>query len=126
MSDYLHQIEERIEQATDGPWVNDEVGEVVAPAPFDLYRFDITDTRIARVFESHRDAEFIANARADLPRLLAAIRAVEAVHEPIDALNVRSNRVQKVCTGCGTDDGNWQTWPCPTIRAITNTLEGQK
>lgn len=43
---------------------------------------------------------------------------VRAVHEPFDALNVRYGHVQKVCAGCGTDDGNWQVWPCPTIRAI--------
>jgi len=49
----------------------------------------------------------------------AAIARVRAVHVPIDALNVRANVEQKVCTGCGTDDGNWQTWPCPTERAIT-------
>ena len=75
---------------------------------------------------SDAHAEFIANARTDLPRLLAAVRAVEAVHELIDALNVRINRTQKVCTGCGTDDGNWQVWPCPTIRAITEALEGDR
>ena len=49
----------------------------------------------------------------------AAIARVRAVHVPIEALNVRANVEQKVCTGCGTDDGNWQTWPCPTERAIT-------
>ena len=48
----------------------------------------------------------------------AALDRVRAIHEPIEALNVRYGHKQKVCTGCGTDDGNWQVWPCPTIRAI--------
>lgn len=50
----------------------------------------------------------------------AKVERVREVHEPIDAmLNPgRHERVVKVCTGCGTDDGNWQRWPCPTIRAL--------
>jgi len=43
---------------------------------------------------------------------------VRKVHEPVEALNVRYGHTQKVCTGCGTDAGNWQVWPCPTVRAI--------
>ena len=122
MSDYLDQIGQRIEAATEGPWsvYRTRVGTYVT-------RPDLLG--VAREWSlvwQDADAEFIANARADLPVLLAAIRAVEAVHESIDALNVRFNRVQKVCTGCGTDDGNWQTWPCPTIRALTNALEGER
>ena len=122
MSDYLHQIEARIEGATEGPWsvYRTRVGTYVT-------RPDLLG--VAREWSlvwQDADAEFIANVRADVPRLLAAIRAVEAVHESIDALNVRFNRVQKVCTGCGTDDGNWQTWPCPTIRALTDALEGEQ
>lgn len=57
-------------------------------------------------------------------RLAAVVEAVRSVHEPIDALNVgvRRPQVQQVCTGCGTDDGNWQIWPCPTIRAVDRVL----
>lgn len=29
-----------------------------------------------------------------------------------------------VCTGCGTDDGNWKRWPCPTITVVTAVLGG--
>ena len=112
----LNEIEARANAATEGPW----------EASMD--RVEHTgDSQYAVAYDVAReeDAEFIAHARTDLPRLLAAVRAVEAVHEPIDALNVRINRIQKVCTGCGTDDGNWQVWPCPTIRAITEALEGE-
>ena len=100
MSDYLDQIEERAEDARRNR---------------EMYSKDSRSRRITN-----------EESAKDVPRLLAAIRAVEAVHESIDALNVRFYRVQKVCTGCGTDDGNWQTWPCPTIRAITNALEGEQ
>lgn len=48
----------------------------------------------------------------------AALERVRAIHQPLEALNVRHGRRQKVCTGCGTDDGNWQLWPCPTVRAL--------
>jgi hypothetical protein len=33
-------------------------------------------------------------------------------------------RLVKVCSGCGTDDGNWQRWPCPTIRALDGGEQG--
>lgn len=52
--------------------------------------------------------------------LRAAIERVRAVHEPVDAMHYgsRTSRLVQVCMGCGQDDGNWQQWPCPTIRAI--------
>ena len=72
------------------------------------------------------DAAFIADARTRLPQALAALQAVLDMHAPIDALNMRyrGGRVQQVCTGCGTDDGNWNRWPCPTVRAITDAIGG--
>ena len=72
MSDYLDQIEERIEAATEGPWsvYRTRVGTYVT-------RPDLLG--VAREWSlvwQDADAEFIAHARADLPRLLAAVRAV--------------------------------------------------
>lgn len=60
------------------------------------------------------------HAPQDRAKLLAALDAVLAVHQPIDALMNpgRHERTVQVCTGCGTDDGNWQRYPCPTVRAI--------
>ena len=54
----------------------------------------------------------------------AAMDRVRAIHSPVDAVNYHGGtpRQTRVCAGCGTDDGNWQIWPCPTIRA----LEGDK
>jgi len=73
------------------------------------------------------DAAFIAAARTDIPRLLTALDKVLAIHEPVDALMNpgRHERVVKVCTGCGTDDGNWQRYPCPTVTAVTAALGEQ-
>lgn len=56
--------------------------------------------------------------------LLAAVEGVLAVHQPLAALDVRVNRMRQVCTGCGTDGGNWQPYPCPTVRTITEALGG--
>lgn len=63
------------------------------------------------------------NATEDAPRLVAALNAVIKVHEPIDALHTNTNTVRQVCTGCGTDNGNWKVWPCPTIRAIEREVQ---
>lgn len=66
------------------------------------------------------------HAPQDRAHLLAALDAVLAVHEPLDALMNpgRQERTVKVCTGCGTDDGNWQRYPCPTVSAIEATAGG--
>ncbi|WP_028265908.1 hypothetical protein [Arthrobacter sp. MA-N2] len=66
----------------------------------------------------------VEQSQADVPRLLGALDKVIALHEPVDALMNpgRHERVVKVCTGCGTDDGNWQRWPCPTVTAVTAAL----
>ena len=53
--------------------------------------------------------------------LVAAVERVQALHTPINAADygVRNRgAITQVCTGCGQDDGNWQYWPCPTIRAL--------
>lgn len=64
---------------------------------------------------------------ANVPMLTKALRAVLALHQPIDALMNpgRHERVVKVCTGCGTDGGNYQRHPCPTVRAIAAALAGE-
>lgn len=83
---------------------------------------------IADVTQGGADAEHIAMMQpsttlalvAEVRELRAKVERVREVHEPIDALlnPGRHERVVKVCIGCGTDDGNWQRWPCPTIRAL--------
>jgi hypothetical protein len=50
----------------------------------------------------------------------AAASIVREIHGPVDAIDygVRNPRQTRVCAGCGTDGGNWQFWPCPTLRAL--------
>jgi hypothetical protein len=66
------------------------------------------------------------NAPRDRAALLDAIDAVTALHQPVDALmyagKSQAHKVQ-VCTGCGQDDGNWNRYPCPTVRAINKAME---
>lgn len=71
------------------------------------------------------DGEHVADELAR--KLTDKLRTAEAklarvigVHTPTNALMNpgRNERVVEVCTGCGTDDGNWQIYPCPTIRAL--------
>lgn len=62
-----------------------------------------------------------AELAARVAELEAQIARVREVHQPIEALNIRhrpNGRLTTVCSGCGTDDGNWQVYPCPTIRAL--------
>ena len=68
---------------------------------------------------STEDAEFIAHARTDLPALLAAVEAVRALHKCLTFLDDGIGEP----TACGHCDN--ETWPCPTIRAITAALEVQ-
>lgn len=80
------------------------------------------------VFDPHCAAEpeiaamarELINNRTRIAELEAQIDRVRQVHDPIDAMNLRypGGRLTSVCTGCGTDNGNWQVYPCPTIRAL--------
>ena len=51
---------------------------------------------------------------------VAALNRIRQIHQGIDAIHEPTGKRRQVCTGCGTDNGGWQTWPCPTIRAIEN------
>jgi hypothetical protein len=79
-------------------------------------------TSIPRVAADLTGYEAKASHMAEEARLAhAALARVREVHQPLDALMCTPSGGQymrKVCTGCGTDNGNWQVWPCPTIRAI--------
>ena len=67
---------------------------------------------------------YAAEACNALPRALDAIEAALELHQPVDALNMRINRVQPVCSerSCGQENGDFMPWPCPTVRAIEKAL----
>lgn len=151
LTDRLDEIEARAEAATKGPWCWRNTSEpylmgaasrvVMAfrrmgmsgaqPQFRDRSRILVDGGRAN--LHGFPDAAFIEHARDDVPWLVEqvrirdeALRAVLELHQPIDALMNpgRHERVVKVCTGCGTDDGNWQRHPCATVRAITAALAG--
>ena len=67
----------------------------------------------------HRpDAEFIAHARADVPALVAALRAVVAIHRPVTVPGEVFGTwgEAKQCEDCE------QRWPCNTLDAIRQHL----
>ncbi|MGO4583614.1 hypothetical protein AB4Z38_06965 [Arthrobacter sp. 2RAF6] len=146
--DLLAPIRERADKATEGPWrwentlprprlagsggwtVMDfaRMGMNGAQPTFRKADGDLVKAGKENLY-SFPDAALIANAPTDIRRLLAALDGVLALHEQVDALMNpgRHERVVKVCTGCGTDDGNWQRYPCPTVAAVVAALqEGHK
>jgi len=69
------------------------------------------------------DAEFIAHARGDMPRLLDAVEAVLAMHEPVSRPLVNGGTFDE-CSYCvDPQDNTWRLdHPCPTVQAITSAL----
>lgn len=122
----LDEISERASRATQGPWKLWCMQVVTDPAG----NSEIDDAQlIAHTADPHRglqtfNAEFIAHAREDIPKLIAALRAVEAVHTKncftSNAGGCRhgDNCDLSYCGSCSED------WPCPTIRAIREALDG--
>jgi hypothetical protein len=74
-------------------------------------------------------AEVLAAAPTNLTRLTAAIEGVLERHKEVSGrimgIPPGSPADYGVCPKCFTDDG-WPTpYPCPTVRAIENALEGE-
>lgn len=86
---YLAEIEARCEKATPGPWSNDVDWDFVCQEPFD-------ENKKAIASDCHRlNSDFIAHARTDIPRLLAALeKAIEQRNEAYARVyNVHSSQV---------------------------------
>lgn len=118
MTDYLDEIQARADAATDGPWAAIEraLGDVYIA---ELGMYGVAWDEPAEWHDSDEaslaDAEFIAHARTDVPRLVAALRAVEALHttDPDDP------GFASTCLECCED------YPCPTVTAIRDALGRQ-
>ena len=119
----LDAIQARADAATAGPWeahlghgawmIQDDSCDDIATVHD---RMGIDDDP-----QAEANASFIINARSDLPTLVAALRAVEAVHVMSCELSVsncdKGESCPLACCGpCG------ETWPCPTITAIREAL----
>ena len=115
MSKPLDAIAARIEAATGRPWRADKRGYGVGVSYEDKWDEEMqlfVETNGLTYTPNPADAEFIAQARTDLPRLLAAVRAAEAVQgaEPTnDQWNMGYNDALE-----------------DVHRALTEALEGER
>jgi len=121
-----------VDEATEGPW--HDRGDVIAyeapakpnfgwPNTGDVaYLVNLCPAPALTV-----DAEFIAHARTDVPRLLNAVDAVLAMHKPVSRLLVNGETFDE-CSYCvDPQDNTWRLdYPCPTVQAITSALEARE
>lgn len=133
----LDGIKARLQAATPGSW---EVKPFRVGFGGDSEREpDFWEVGENIVYEEE-DAELIAHAPTDLARLVAAVEAVEKLHEPLaiyeldDEGHVQEDKhVRDICGTCSDssvmeslDDGNYDLsgeygevgWPCPTANAL--------
>lgn len=152
----LDEIQARADAATEGPWEARDCPPCTERGRLEVNIWDHTGNfQIASWCdddEFHRpDAVFIAHAREDVPKLVAALRAVEAVHQPSQRQHVSHTANGTIigyknvddgpcvacypeprelhCEDCEDVDeicegvrGSIGTWPCPTIGAIREAL----
>lgn len=109
-ADHLKSLRERVEAATEGPWGvlsagNHRAGAVAAQEGV------IADTESP---SQQDDAEFIAHARTDLPRLLDAVEKVLELHYAVHWRDLHDTCHEDGCR-----------YPCPTVAAINDALEGK-
>lgn len=118
----LNRIRAQADAATEGPWTGIRypdgfLGRVIGPDGFG----------IAEDFRDDADAEFIAAARTNVPRLVDALEKVLILHKPVEV-----EPSETICSGCSTLRGQGETaryfpfteYPCPTVRDITTALDG--
>ena len=109
----LDKIEARANAATEGPW-NVFMGRIDHPGR--------SLVAVAYDVGCDEDAEFIAHARADVPDMAAALRAVLDLHIPdytypdcpkcAECSDLASTEARRVAV----------TWPCPTVAEIHHCL----
>ena len=106
----LDEIRARTDGTTIGPWEiqGHEIVRESDGLPFFQSRW------IADIDPDQREnAEFIAHARTDIPKLLAALDTVLEVHVEVTAQRFTP---QQECEACG------YAWPCRTVEALTEAL----
>ena len=118
----LDEIEARADAATEGPWryvsIPEHGGFVEDRAAHDIFTWLEDDA--GTIGATGGDAEFIAHARQDVPALVAALRAVVAIHRPVTVPGEVFGTwgEAKQCEDCE------QRWPCNTLAAIRQHLGG--
>ena len=135
----LARIRAQADAATEGPWTAEysgEQGNCVLPPGYQSTREAVAVTRL---LSAQADAEFIAASRTDVPWLLEQVelrdKVLEAVLEKVLRLHPRVvvlhadpefGRMEDdaICGACIVNHEP-ADWPCPTVAAITTTLEGE-
>lgn len=118
----LARIRAQVGAASEGPWT--------PPTPR-MQHFTRADHDVdRRAHMSIPDAEFVAAARTTVPALVDALEGVLAIHRDggesqgyLD--NGHYGVIDHCCTECGSYGEYGTPWPCPTVTAITTTLEGE-
>ena len=101
--------------------------DAATPGPWDVFmdRIDHPGKSVFAVAYDvgcDEDAEFIAAARTTVPALVAALEAVLKVHRPMHC-EPECCTEPVYCEGCKQPD-DAPDWPCPTVKAITDALDG--
>ena len=126
LTDLLDEIQDRADRATDGPWS--------------------WASHVTVDGDSWADAEFIVDARTALPKALAALEAVLAMHHPVkiyaqadecgcgdedhtiiespqgDDLCWDTPTGELCCSECLDEDSGAIDYPCPTVVLIREAL----
>jgi len=87
----LQAIEERANAATPGEWQTDDDTVEMFDADEKCYVMiaDLWSTTDVDKIEAARNAEFIANARADVPALIAEVRSLRAKLDAVPVAELR-------------------------------------
>ena len=134
LTDRLDEIEARADAATEGPWDTSTTSWEPEARMVDV---PDGDDEMSLAWEaggglcvmSRADAEFVADARSFVPKALAALDAVLAMHAPSkeptsghyycdsdECDRAGEGELRDACQHCG----HW--FPCPTIAAIEQAL----
>ena len=116
----LAEMEAKASAATEGPW-QARTGKGMSS----IHVLKSASVIVARMYGSGSfkrrlgaiaSANFIASVRTDAPLAYSIIRAMLEMHTPKP---LRKGYAGSRCRNCD----RW--WPCPTVRAITEKLEGK-
>lgn len=138
----LDEIRTRVEAATEGPWFR-EYGDVITsdedlrPSEQDadgngpsLRICEKAPHLDRRDRQGINNAAFIAHARTDIPKLLAALDAVLDAHREIECFDEDGEPTgATACSNCKDHDDEsgervHEVWPCFTIQEINRALAG--
>ena len=110
----------KTDAATQGPWeARTSEATMNDRSEWRIGRPDMP--QVARSVMQAADAAFIAVSRTAVPRLLAAVASVLALHteRPLAPFSTAAMvGATSECRACSRE------WPCPTVRAINEALEG--